>query len=136
VAEAETAVSGEPVAYHKAAKAKVAKQAPNQPYDWQMQMQQAANLDQWAAAVYQLLKHTGVFKDANHVKRGFSVMIGEWPPADTKLAFDAYNRYANAVADGAKLMDASAAAAAWYTNQAATLGDDDDPFTEGEFEEE
>lgn len=135
VAEAETAVSGQPeAAYHKATKA--AKQSPSQPYDWQMQMQQAANLDQWAAAVYQLLMHTGVFKDANHVKRGFPVMIGQWPPADSKLAFDAYNRYANAVADGAKLMDASAAAAAWYANQAATLGDDEDPFTEGEFEEE
>ncbi len=114
-----------------------------EPYDWPAQLAAAETLDAWCAAAYQLLKQSGAFTDANHVKRGFPVIAEQWPPRDRKLAFDAFQKYASAVADGAKAKDAAGVAATWYAAQVEFLGGDDDTDTdgtddvvEGEFEEE
>lgn len=112
-----------------------APKTPVEPYDWPVQMETAQTLDAWCAATYQLLKVSGAFKDANHVKRGFPIIIGEWPPVNLKLAFDAFKRYADTVADGGKAKDAADQAAAWYAAQAAFFGSEDE-VVEGEFEEE
>lgn len=120
------------------AEAEAAVSPPKKPvadYDWRKQMATAETLDAWCAATYQQLKASGAFHDANHVKRGFPVIVGEWPPRDRKLAFDAMSRYANAVADGVKAKDAAGQAATWYAAQADFLGDDDD-VVEGDFVEE
>ena len=104
---------------------------PVEDYDWFEQINKAETIDAWCAGVYQLLSKSGAFTDANHVKRGYPVLIGEWPPVNRALAYDAFSRYANAVADGSSAKEAAGAVSKWHEGEVMALA-----FLEGELEEE
>lgn len=78
---------------------------------WLEQAVEVRDLDGLAAALYQLHRKSGALEDDAEARRGFVYMCDEYPPAGmsqvarwrvNEVAIAGFDKYVNAVADGAE----------------------------------
>lgn len=108
-------------------------------YDWHQQALEAANLDRFSAAAYQLF--SAVFEDASKARTAYEYMFGEFDQDLNGAALTAMKVYANAAADGVAKREAVEAARAKFDELVNWLKDEGGSDSaigvlEGQFEEE
>jgi len=72
------------------------------PTDWRAEAMRARDVSEWAMAAYQLPGTGNALQDAAATRRWYEHVIGQFNPQTNDAALAALEKYAHAVADGAK----------------------------------